>query len=425
MELSLLLRTTICFVYLQYVFGVDWWGNYMDGLKDQISADGFQQFPEKSRSLDIYQEAFVCPDMSPSTQVPTRADRVKPADVKVLAAMGDSLTAAIGANATNVLEIPNEYRQFSWSIGGYSNYSELVTLPNIFKLFNPSVTGFAKGMTVSYRPAPLENAQLNMAVTGANTFTLPEQTRNLVDTMKTFPGINMEEDWKVITIFIGSNDLCDYCKNTTLFSADSFIYNLTVSLDILQKEMPRSIVNVVQLFPIEQLRDINDKSFGCILQKFFCSCVVNPKDNSSELLELIDQNIQFQEKLVQLIVTSGRYDGKKDFRVVLQPFLRNVTPALDHNGHIDYSFFTLDCFHLTIKGHEQLAKGLWNNMFQPYGEKVHLKTFSEPVQLICPSKDHPYIYTRELSDDTNGSYLHKVSVLQYGLLLLFVLHLHW
>lgn len=26
------------------------------------------------------------------------------------------------------------------------------------------------------------------------------------------------------------------------------------------------------------------------------------------------------------------------------------------------TFFTHDCFHFTIKGHEELAKGLWNNM---------------------------------------------------------------
>ena len=32
------------------------------------------------------------------------------------------------------------------------------------------------------------------------------------------------------------------------------------------------------------------------------------------------------------------------------------------NGKIDMSFFTPDCFHFTMKGHEELAKALWNNM---------------------------------------------------------------
>ncbi|KAM4663503.1 phospholipase B1, membrane-associated-like [Discoglossus pictus] len=375
------------------------------------------EFPEKARNKDSYQEPLVCPDMSPSPQVPSTADRVKPADVKIVAALGDSLTAAIGANATNVLEIPNEYRQLSWSIGGYGNFSDIVTLPNIFKLFNPDITGFAKRSTVSYRPTPLEDAQLNMAVTGANTFLLPEHTRRLIDTLKTFPGINMEEDWKVITIFIGSNDLCDYCKNKSLFSADSFIHNLTVSLDMLQEELPRSIVNVVQLFQMEKLRDVNDKSLGCILQKVFCSCVVQPKANSSELLEVLDQNRQFQEKLKHLLLISGRYDRKKDFAAVLQPFLIDVEPATDQDGQIDYSFFTPDCFHLTVKGHEQLARGLWNNMFQPQEEKLHLTSFSEPVQLICPSEDYPYIYTKKPAAHSGVSSLHNGSLLMKILLL--------
>lgn len=32
------------------------------------------------------------------------------------------------------------------------------------------------------------------------------------------------------------------------------------------------------------------------------------------------------------------------------------------DGKIDLSFFSADCFHFTVKGHEELAKGLWNNM---------------------------------------------------------------
>lgn len=35
---------------------------------------------------------------------------------------------------------------------------------------------------------------------------------------------------------------------------------------------------------------------------------------------------------------------------------------MSQNGKIDMTFFTHDCFHFTIKGHEELAKGLWNNM---------------------------------------------------------------
>ncbi|XP_075700595.1 phospholipase B1, membrane-associated-like isoform X2 [Rhinoderma darwinii] len=304
-------------------------GCYMEGMKDEISVFGLQQFPEKSTGWSEGGRDFTCPDTSPSPVAPTTADRVRPGDVKIVAALGDSLTAAIGANATNVLEIPTEYRQLSWSIGGYGDLCDVITLPNILKIFNPHIVGFGKRSTVSYRPAALEDTGLNLAVTGANTFLLPEQARRLIDVLKSLPGISLQDDWKVITIFIGSNDLCDYCKNKTQFSADTFIHYVTESLDILQEELPRSIINVVQLFRMDRVRQVNDQSFGCVLQRFFCSCVVQPKESSPELLELLEVNRQYQERLEHLIQTSGRYEGKKDFAVVLQPFLKDIQPPMD------------------------------------------------------------------------------------------------
>ncbi|XP_069064215.1 phospholipase B1, membrane-associated-like [Pleurodeles waltl] len=394
MEFAALLWAFGCCVSVTGVRGSngEWWENYMQGIQEHMSLYGYQEFPEKAGSHAKLHPPFVCPDMSPSPTVPTSVDKVKAADVKIVAALGDSLTTAIGANATNILELPYEYRHLSWSIGGYGKFTEVITLPNIFRLFNPDLVGYSRNRTLNNKPAPLEQTGLNLAVTGANTYEFPEQTRHLIQTLKSYPGVDFNNDWKVITIFIGANDLCDYCKNKTLFSAESFIANLTSSLDMLHMEVPRAIVNVVQLFKLEGLRQVNDGSFGCLLQKSFCSCLVKPKDNSPELLELIDQNKQFQNRLEEL-VSSDRYKNTEDFAVILQPFLKRVQPPKDSNGKIDYSFFTPDCFHFTIKGHEELAKGLWNNMFQPEGQKAEVDTFSTPVQLICPSEAYPYIHT--------------------------------
>ena len=37
------------------------------------------------------------------------------------------------------------------------------------------------------------------------------QAQLLVERMKSEPGVDFENDWKLITLFIGGNDLCDYC----------------------------------------------------------------------------------------------------------------------------------------------------------------------------------------------------------------------
>ena len=42
---------------------------------------------------------------------------------------------------------------------------------------------------------------------------MPGQAELLVERMKKDSNVDFENDWKVITIFVGGNDLCDYCDN--------------------------------------------------------------------------------------------------------------------------------------------------------------------------------------------------------------------
>ncbi|XP_054653319.1 phospholipase B1, membrane-associated isoform X2 [Dunckerocampus dactyliophorus] len=370
---------------------------------------------------------FQCLDMRPSPSIPTSVEYVKAADVKVIAALGDSLTTAIGANGSTILSIPFEFRQVSWSIGGYGTYQNVITLANIFKLFNPKLLGPSPMATFHGRPTTINQTGFNFAVTGHNTLqviltfsskpvgmkmsdplidavyvlsgrNVSDQICHMIKTFKSypvcliFPGLSFHEDWKLVTLLIGMNDICDYCKNKTLFSADSFIHHMTEALDMMMNKIPRTIVNVVQILPMKPLRDVHKPTLGCQLQKRFCSCLVQPEDNSSELEELVQVNVQFQRKLRQLL--QGDRFFKKDFAVILQPFLEKAGPPRLPDGTVDSSFFTADCFHFTVKGHEELAKGLWNNMFQPEGEKGMIESFSKPIKLICPPKEHPYIYTR-------------------------------
>lgn len=54
-------------------------------------------------------------------------------DIDVIAALGDSLTAASGASSVRVTDLVIENRGLSWSIGGQWSFKNSSTLPNILK----------------------------------------------------------------------------------------------------------------------------------------------------------------------------------------------------------------------------------------------------------------------------------------------------
>ncbi|XP_042359848.1 phospholipase B1, membrane-associated-like [Plectropomus leopardus] len=290
---------------------------------------------------------------------------------------------------------------------------------DIIKLFNPKLLGAAPGKTVHGMQAHISETGFNLAVTGHNTFNLPGQTRHLIDTLRGYEGLNFEEDWKLLTILMGMNDICDYCKDKALFSVDNFIHYITVSLEMLMNEVPRMIVNVVQILPMHTLREVQKPTPGCLLQRSFCSCLIEPEARSPELQELVEVNREFQKRLESLLFSDRFF--RDDFAVVLQPFLQHADPPRLPNGKIDMTFFTHDCFHFTIKGHEELAKGLWNNMFQPEGGKMIVSSFSDPISLICPPMEHPYIFTRPIAARSAQPPLPSGALSQAAVLLLLLL----
>uniref|UniRef100_A0A7M4ETK3 Phospholipase B1 n=1 Tax=Crocodylus porosus TaxID=8502 RepID=A0A7M4ETK3_CROPO len=294
--------------------------------------------------------------------------------IKVIAALGDSLTAGSGAAAkpNDVLDVLTQYRGLSWSIGGNENISTVTTLPNILREFNPSLQGYSTG---SGGPNSL-NAFLNQAVVGDRAEDVPAQVRKLVDLMKN-DRINFQGDWKLITLFIGGNDLCKFCNDPINFSPENFTRNIQTALDMLHKEVPRTFVNLVTVLHIMTLRELyQEASINCPrkLMRSLCPCLLTYDANSTEIEMLASFNRRYQEGTHQLI-ESGRYDTKEDFTVVVQPFLEKVTMPKTKEGLPDDSFFAPDCFHFHQKTHSQAARALWNNMVRPW--KAH-------QSLSCP-----------------------------------------
>uniref|UniRef100_A0A8P4GK60 Phospholipase B1, membrane-associated n=1 Tax=Dicentrarchus labrax TaxID=13489 RepID=A0A8P4GK60_DICLA len=387
--------------------------------------------------LQVMGTELPCTDRSPSPTTPTSVHELKPGDIKVIAAVGDSLTAAngVGAEADNLLLVINEYRGLSWSIGGDENITTVTTLPNILREFNPSLTGFSEGIGNEDNP----KAFLNQAVAGAKSGSVI-QVRVLVDKMKTDPRIDFHNDWKVITMFIGGNDICDFCTDSIFFSPTNVVGRIRQALDILHSEVPRAIVNLVELLNIVPLRDLHiDKTLVivlCLCFSLVCPCILKPKEGSNELQRVNDFNracqvrdkrmlkgsflyifLRLKHKSTYLkllikvnlkpkmlcfkeLIDSGRYDTHDNFTVVLQPFFREIYLPLLEDGRPDRSFFSPDCFHLSQKAHTLMARALWNNMLEPVGNKTFTQDFTAGIDLKCPSESNPFFRTAVNSNYT-------------------------
>lgn len=104
-------KTIIAVLGLLAVVQADW-----DEFKDaaiRYAELGIQNDPVylSSRSNETARVLnFPCPAIPPSSSVPTSVHRLRPSDIKVIGAIGDSLTAANGAKASLLTAVLTEYR---------------------------------------------------------------------------------------------------------------------------------------------------------------------------------------------------------------------------------------------------------------------------------------------------------------------------
>lgn len=312
--------------------------------------------------------------------------------------MKNNVQAGSGIASDTLQDVITQYRGLSWSIGGDESLENVTTLPNIFREFNVTIMGYSTA-TGSENDS---NAFLNQAVPGAQAEHLPAQARNLVRLMKTDQRIDFSADWKLITVHIGANDLCNYCKDPVHYSAGNYTKRIQETLDILHKEVPKALVSLVDVVDVLPLRRLYvDTPLQCptYLADYMCSCVLTGEENS-ENLTMVREATKAYQLGIQRLIESGRYDTHENFTVVIQPFLQNVAIPLDQDGNPDVSYFSPDCFHPSQKGHSQLARALWNAVLQPVGQKADSFDFSADIILGCPTQNSPFLGTYRNSNYT-------------------------
>ncbi|KAL5006846.1 hypothetical protein ScPMuIL_015652 [Solemya velum] len=330
---------------------------------------------------------FPCNTHRASTDVPTSVHQLEPWDIKVVGALGDSITAGNGILAEWWTGVLVEYRGRSWSIGGDQSYdADVVTLPNILRKYNPNLKGFS----LDYGKRVSAISRFNVADPGDTAYEMPAQAHMLVERMKADPTVDFQNDWKLITMFIGGNDLCESCEDDYVrHSAANYKMKLQQTLDILKAEVPRAFVNLVETLDVTPVAALSTGFFCTAVHAFVCDCArqLNQKSTVKALAR------EYQQATEQL-VASGRYDTSNDFTVVVQPFFRNTEPP--RGTEPDMSYFSTDCFHFSEKGQKAAAIALWNNMIERVGHK-QTQWYTEDT-LHCPTTHghpgHYYFATR-------------------------------
>jgi len=329
-----------------------------------------------------------CPSLPPRNP-PSDVSDLHPNDIKVVMALGDSVTAGFGIQGR-----PgdlNEFRGLSYSIGGDPNAT---TLANFLKVFNPDIQGASRGShffevcggsdcpPLQYHP---EKDVLNAAQSGAMVSDLiPHELGYLLQQLSGNPNISFPTDWKLLTILIGANDLCNSCLNSGQYlDPDNFQANLFKALEGVRMNIPRVFVQLVELFNISQIYELSLKSPACVKVhrelSFECSCIFSPDANKSR--QTVDEYAQEYNARSRTLAAYYQALKDPDFGVVTQPFTRNT-----YLPDMPLSLLsTLDCFHPSLVAHEAMAIALWNNMLTPAAmKKTSLNLTDTP---LCPTPD--------------------------------------
>eukprot|EP00040_Diaphanoeca_grandis_P003182 m.24073 g.24073 ORF g.24073 m.24073 type:complete len:402 (-) comp14470_c0_seq1:294-1499(-) len=353
----------------------------LEGLPPQTANFSVQPSP---RRKPVFKHGADC-EGSPSTSNPSTIHQLRPGDIKVVGAIGDSVTAGFGELSRTVLDLLNEYRGSSWCMGGEGDADSLTSVPNLLKLFGSPAIGQSKGQNVA--GFPNAGAGLNIAISGAIAQGMAAQAVDLIKKMKETREINYEEDWKVITLWIGGNDLCAVCNDNERNQPYAYTQYIEEALDILQRDVPRAFVNLVSILDIVELAEVN-AGFCSLINRNVCPCGTS---EDPEVLARVSRDGREMQLLTAELAAKSKYHSSNDFTVELQPFFTESKVPRGPDGKPDLEFFAPDCFHFSKMGHEAIATGLWNNMLQAPSKKSLAFVVGEPLE--CPTADAPFLCT--------------------------------
>ena len=160
------------------------------------------------------------------------------------------------------------------------------------------------------------NPGFNVADNFALSEDLEDQAEHLISRIKRTPNVNFREDWKLVFILIGHNDLCKLSciHNGTLNGIDAnnnpqtakdFAQNVKRALDVLMKGLPRTHVSLILPPDPTLTMEAFHRPLVCHLaSKVICPCVDGPSSRGrQQMLNVLEEYHQGLENMVGMLTT--------------------------------------------------------------------------------------------------------------------------
>lgn len=227
---------------------------------------------------------FNCPKIPPSSPIPTNARRLRLSDVKVIMALGDSITAGFAMDDSSYVTSIHEYRGRVGTVGIDATTS---SMGNFFDKIGSGVKGGSSGRGLPWsaqpwgiRPNNPLVDHLNGAQSNARIAHLSNQINYLVKQGKIEPGVDFEKDWKLLTVLIGANNLCDCDQPHS--APHVFEKTLRDALNQIQTSIPRVFISLMPIFEsgfTDVYRNGQGSTYCKLMWNIFrCGCLVDSEE---------------------------------------------------------------------------------------------------------------------------------------------------
>ncbi|GAN05784.1 phospholipase a2 [Mucor ambiguus] len=317
------------------------------------------------------------------------AYHLRPNDIKAVIAIGDSISAGFGMISGKYLSsdsIFSRKHRKVFSVGGDKGE---YTIPNYLAAWTNAPN---KGPPTGYTLPLSRGKQLDNAVSGSKTQELDDQISRLVHLLKAEKYKDIRDEWKLITLFIGANNVCVLCEPpmTTLpglAEADVFEENVRQALTRIKDQVPKSFVNLVALFNVSSVYEASRGDPYCEFvldpsHMVICSCIQGDEKQRRAADRVVNEYNLRLEKLEQ----EFKQQDTMQFGLSYQPGFKEFPIAKYKQSY----FSGVDCFHPNKCANQLMSILLWNNMFSNKQDKK--KEYDvETLEFVCPSPANPYI----------------------------------